>query len=193
MKSLELLHIVENTLKWNDMTTEEYNKGASIVEAILVNNNIKHLFREEVFNQLLLKLFERKETYNFELEIYQRWNYIVKYLIKSMQEVVQIWNNIVDIPLYIIEKWVQYTDDIYEDNPEWYFCEDFHEEVEKDLLIDWLKAITNPKENYILQRGYIDGVKKKDIAKELKVKPKKISSMLNKIKKKASTLGFNQY
>lgn len=193
MKSLKLVEIIESVLRWEQITTEEYDKGASIVESILVNNNIKLLDTNEVFNQLLLKLFERKNSYQFDITVYQRWNYIIKYLIKSMQEVVQISKNIVDIPLYIIEKGSQYVDEIYELNPEIYFCEDFHEQVEKNLLINYLKETTTPKENYVLQRSYIDWVKKKDVAKELKVKPKKISSMLNRIRNKATSIWLNQY
>lgn len=193
MKSLDLLVTIESVLKWNWITDEEYNKSAWIVESILVNNNIKHLHKEDVFNQLLLKLFEKRKEYNFKLNIYQKRNYIAKYLIKAMQEVVQISHNIVDIPLYIIEKGVWYTEEVYESNPEKHFCEDFHEEIEKDLLINWLKSITTPKENYVLQRWYLDWVKKKDVAKELKISQKKISSIINKIKKKASDIYLNQY
>lgn len=193
MKSLELLIIIESVLKWNDVSQSEYDKATSIVESILINNNIKHLNKDEIFNHLLLKLFEKRNTYNFDLDIYQRWNYIIKYLTKSVQEVVQTCNNTIDIPLYIIEKWIEYIDNIYESHPENFFSEDFHEEIDKDLLLEWLKEITTPKENYILQRWYIDWVKKKDIAQELKVKPRKISSMINRIKKKASEMFWNQY
>ena len=193
MKSLELLITIEEVLKWNEITEEQYTKSAWIVESILINNNIKHLYKEEILNHLLMKLYEKKNSYDYTLNIYQRWNYIVKYLTKSMQEVVQIGNNIVDIPLYVIEKGIWYTEDIYESNPENKFYENFHEDIEQELLIEWLKNITTPKENYVLQRWYLDWVKKKDIAKELKVKPRKISSILNKIKKKASAAYLNQY
>ena len=193
MKSLELLYLVEDVIQGKEVTEPQYHKAAGIVESILVNNNVKHLYKEEVLNQLLLKIYDKKDTYDISLSVYQRWNYLLKYLIKAMQEVVQVWNNIVDVPLYIIEKGIQYTDEIYEPAPERFFSEDFHESTEEALLLEWLKQITNPKENYILQRVYIDWVKKKDVAKELKDTPRKISFALNKIKKKAQSALDNQY
>lgn len=193
MKSLELLHITERILRWIDVSQNDYDKCWKIVESILVNHNIKHMNSTEIYNQLLIKLFERKDEYDFWLVVYQRRNYIMKYLIKSMQEVVQTSHNIIDIPLYVIEKGAQYLDDVYEHNPYHYFSEDFHEEVEKDLLVNWLKEIVCPKESYLLQRIYLDWVKKKDVAKELKIKPKQISYMLNKIKNKATTVFLNEY
>lgn len=193
MKSLELVEIIESVLKWEDISQKIYDKWKSIIESILVNHNIKLLDSWEVFNQLLIKLFDKKDWYNFDMNIYQKRNYIIKYLTKAMQEIVQISHNIVDIPLYIIEKWTQYVDEVYEPYPEKHFSEDFHEVIEKELLTEWLKDIINPKEKYILQRIFIDWVKKKDVAKELKIKPKQISYMLNKIKNKAATAFANKY
>jgi len=191
MKSIALLETIEKVLKHEEITEEEYKKSAWIVESILVNNNIKHLYKEEVLNQLLMKLID--SNYDFSLCTYQKRNYIVKYLIKAMQEVVQIWNNIVDIPLYVIEKGIVYTDETYEEHPENYFAEDFHENIEQDLLMEHLYSIVTPKEKYVLQRWYIDWVFKKDIAKELKLTPINISMIMNKIKKKALSIWRNQY
>lgn len=192
MKSLELLEIVEDLLRGNDVSQKRYDKACWIVESILVNHWIKHLIKEDVFNQLLMKLFERKDSYNFELNKYQKRNYITRYLHKAMQEIIQTEYNIIDVSMRMVETG-EYTSEVYEPYPNRFFAEDFHEDVEKDLLLEWLKIITTPKECFALQRIFIDWVKKKEVAKELKVSAKQISSILNKIKEKAATAFQDKY
>jgi hypothetical protein len=82
-----------------------------------------------------MKLFERKDSYNFELNKYQKRNYITRYLHKAMQEIIQTEYNIIDVSMRMVETG-EYTSEVYEPYPNRFFAEDFHEDVEKDLLLE---------------------------------------------------------
>ena len=190
MKSLLLLDVVEKILKWNEISDEEYTYSSGVIESILYNNWIKSLNWEDVFNQFLMNILERKDSYKWSLSSYEKRNYILKYIQKAYQEIIQTSFNIVDIPLYIIQKGWDYMWKVYENEPESYPADDFEDTLLHSIRLDAIKDNVTPKENYVIQRCYLDGTPKNIVAKELKIRPKDISNILKKIRGK---LVFDNY
>lgn len=192
MRTLDLLNTVEKLIQSVDVPQEEYDSAVSIVNWILYNQGIKHLDWTEIFNTLILKLFEKRLSYQFNLTVYQRWNYINKYLIKAMQEIVRWAYNIIDIPLNIIE-WGNYARDYYELNPYKCYIEDHEELVEDQYLLKYLYSRMTPKEKFIIQRRFIDWVENKAVARELKISPIKSCRMVKRIKNNVLSSIWNRY
>lgn len=192
MRTLDLLITTEKILQSIDVPQEEYDAAVSIVNWILYNQGIKHLDWAEIFNTLLLKLFEKRFLYRYDLTVYQRWNYINKYLIKAMQEIVRWAYNIIDIPLNIIE-WGNYARDYYELNPYRCYIEDHEEHIEDQYLLKYLYSRMTPKEKFIIQRRFIDWVENKAVARELKISPIKSCRMVKRIKNNVLSSIWNRY
>lgn len=190
---------IEKLLFNKDATDDDYNYVVNYIEWTLYFLWYKWLVNKyEVTNEMLIKLWEKKDTYDTSVDIRKRKKYIQMYLIYALQEVILTTWHTVNIPMHML-KWnntgvfsknsMELLQQLYVKEPEdvedkYNFKQELFNQADAEFVQGLILSNLTDREKDILTKHYILDISQPDIAREYWITQQRVFSILKWAKSK---------